>query len=117
MRRALTVVLSLLSVAACQKGEENIRKAHVFFKSGDLDSAGKHYRAAADADPNNAAAWEGLGNVAFERREYDGAIAHYEKAIATDTKAMSARHKLAVALTTANRTQDAIELLEATIAL
>src|SRR5688572_2357288 len=112
MMRALLI---LLSIAGCQKGEENIRKAHVFFKSGDLGSAHRHYRAAADADANNAVAWEGLGNVAFERRDYEDAIANYQKAISIDPKAMSARNQLAVALTSANRTQDAIRSLEQTL--
>jgi tetratricopeptide (TPR) repeat protein len=112
-----TLLAALLALAGCQKGEENTRKAHVFFKSGDVESAAKLYRAAADADPNNAAAWEGLGNVAFELKSYDEAIAHYRKAIAIDAKAMSARHKLAVALTTANQADAAIELLEETAAI
>jgi tetratricopeptide (TPR) repeat protein len=113
----LLPLLLSVSIVACQKGEENIRKAHVFFKSGDLDSAADHYRAAVEADPKNAAAWEGLGNVAFERKSYEDAIERYQKAIELDPKAMSARHKLAVTLSTANRTDDAIALLEETVAL
>jgi tetratricopeptide (TPR) repeat protein len=111
------ILFALLALAGCQKGEENIRKAHVFFKSGDIESAAELYRAAAHADPNNAAAWEGLGNVAFEKRSYDEAIDQYKKAIAIDAKAMSARHKLAVALTTANRAPEAIEVLVDTVGL
>ncbi len=117
MRRWLTVVILGVALTGCQKGEENLRKAHVFFKSGDLASAEKHYQAAADVDPKNAAAWEGLGNVAFEREDYDAAIERYRKAIALETKAMSARHKLAIALTSANNTHDAIRLLEETVTL
>jgi tetratricopeptide (TPR) repeat protein len=112
--RLFAVAILALGLA-CQKGEENLRKAHVFFKNGDLDSAAKLYREAADAEPSNVTAWEGLGNVAFERHEYERAIDHYRKAIEIEKKAMSARHKLAVALTTANRTDDAIALLEETI--
>lgn len=118
MRRCATVaIFALVAAVACQKGEENLRKAHVFFKSGDLDSAGRHYRAATEVAPDNPAGWEGLGNVAFERRDYDEAIVHYRKAIEVDPKAMSARHKLAVALTSANRADQAIALLEETVAL
>lgn len=113
--RLLPVAILVVLLSGCQKGEEHLRKAHVFFKSGDLEAAAKLYRTAADAEPNNVAAWEGLGNVAFERHEYETAIAHYQRAIEIESKAMSARHKLAVALTTANRTDDAIMLLEETI--
>jgi tetratricopeptide (TPR) repeat protein len=105
----------MLLVFACQKGEESLRKAHVFFKNGEYDAAEKLYRSTAEAEPNNVAAIEGLGNVAFERKEYEAAIAHYQKAIGIEKTAMSARHKLAVALTTANRPDEAIASLEETV--
>lgn len=113
MRRLLLLVTLLL--IGCPKGEESIRKANVFFKNGDLARAEEAYERALEADPESAAALEGLGNVAYEQKKYDLAIERYQQAIAAHPEAISARHKLAVTYSTVNRVAEAIEVLEATV--
>ena len=115
-RERLLGALLVLSVLACRpSGEDHLRKANVYFKNGSLAEAEKHYGEAAKL--NNPAGEEGLGNVFYEKKDYAKAIAHYKRAIKLDARAIGARHKLAVALSTTGRHKEAIEALKETIAL
>jgi tetratricopeptide (TPR) repeat protein len=53
---------------------------------GDLDSAIADYDQAIALDPKDAIAYNGRGNVYYDRKDYDGAIADYVQAIMLDPK-------------------------------
>ena len=82
----LPLIVSILTclgagtLAAQEEGSELERAAgHV--ASGDWASAAEAYQAVTESEPDNAAAWFGLGRSQFETRRVDRAIAAYEKAL------------------------------------
>lgn len=114
---ALTLALSALGLGCRGQGEEDIRKANVFFKNGDLDRAESAYTRALEAAPSSEPALEGLGNVAFERGDFRGAMTWYGRAIEAEPKAMNARHRLAIAATELGDLETAVRALEGALAL
>lgn len=98
MERRWALALLPLWLACKPSGEEDLRKGNVFFAHQEWARAEAHYRAALEAAPNSTTALEALGNIAYEQGQPKKAIEWYEKALAVDEAAISARHKLAVAL-------------------
>lgn len=52
-------------------------------RDGDLDAAQAHLEHALSLDENFAPAWSNLGNVAYERKDYEEAERCYKKALAS----------------------------------
>ncbi len=74
-------VLSLSPLAAQEAAAPSAERAAQLFASGDFAGAAEAYRAATDAEPDNGAAWFGLGRAQFESRRVDPAIAAFERAL------------------------------------
>jgi len=61
--------------------EELFDRAVDCIAAGDLDGASACYRAAIEADPNFADAWEGLSMALADKEQWDEAIAAAKKAV------------------------------------
>ena len=64
---------------------------------GDFKEAESIFQEAVELSPNDAALWNNLGNLAFNRKEVDQAITHYEKAVQINPDIFSARYNLSLA--------------------
>ncbi len=64
---------------------------------GRLDEAEAAVRAALQAAPGDPVLWNNLGTVAFERKDVEGAIGSYAKAVELNPKFFAARRNLALA--------------------
>jgi len=84
---------------------------------GDLDTAAKLLREAADADPNSAEAWMNLGVVHERRKQWGEAIAAYKESIARKPDEAEGYNKLGVALRQAGKVDEAISALRRAIAV
>jgi tetratricopeptide (TPR) repeat protein len=113
---ALALVAPSLLVGCTDRGEEHVRKGNVFFSNHDLPAAEGEYRAALDKQKDYPPALIGLGDVAYERSEPAEAERWYRLA-AADPRAVAARHRLAIALSSLGRDREAIAELEAAIAI
>jgi tetratricopeptide (TPR) repeat protein len=51
------------------------------YSTGDYEKALQYYQAAAQLDPNNPAAWQGIGNSDYSLGRKDGALAAFEKSL------------------------------------
>ncbi len=115
---ALLGLAALSTLPGCpRESDEHLRKANVYFSTGDLDRAATAYEAAAASAPQSAEAREGRGNVAFERERFAEAQSWYEQAIAAQPGAITAHHKRALALAAQGKLTEAIEGLRAALVL
>jgi Tfp pilus assembly protein PilF len=55
-----------------------------YLLAGKLDDARAQFEQVTRADPENAAAWEGLGMVCFQKRDHAAAESHFTKALSLD---------------------------------
>jgi tetratricopeptide (TPR) repeat protein len=120
MRRSIEHVLRLacvLVVLPCcaQRAEEHVRKANVLFSNHDLAGAEKEYRAALEKSDHHAGALEGLGDIEYERADWDQAIGWYQKAAEAEPRALGPLHRWAIALSTKGDTKGAIDVLSRAI--
>jgi tetratricopeptide (TPR) repeat protein len=77
--------LAKLREAAALCGDEaapRLTLGEVLLDRGEIEPAEALFRAVADQDPNNARALLGLGNVAFQRNDVEGALKHLRRAAA-----------------------------------
>lgn len=111
--RQLAVVLGATALlTACPRaGEEELRKANVYFSTGDLDRALTLYTTAAELDPKSSRAREGAANVHYERGELAEAKRWYQLAIAANENAVTPRHKLALTLAAGGELEPAVAAL------
>jgi tetratricopeptide (TPR) repeat protein len=63
---------------------EELERAAVAYRAGDLAEAEKHLRAATRLAPNDLRAFETLGDLLFGRQQFGNAIAPYERALELD---------------------------------
>jgi tetratricopeptide (TPR) repeat protein len=71
------------AVALCgDQTAPRLRLAEVLLDRGDIDEAEAFFRAVAEQDPNDARALLGLGNVALQRNDVDGALKLLRRAAA-----------------------------------
>ena len=75
-----------------------------------LDAAQRLFKMALGATPNDPSAWNGLGNVALLRGDYDGAIENSQKAVQLAPKYLYAHYDLAMSYyLKANEARDPVE--------
>ena len=62
--------------------DELFRTAVQYHQAGQVPAAESHYRAALQADPNHAAAWENLGILAMQAGQAAAAVEYLQIAVA-----------------------------------
>jgi len=65
-----------------QTANQYIEAGNQYYASKDYAKAVQYYQAAAQMDPNSAAAWQGLGNSQYSQGQNADALASYQKALA-----------------------------------
>ena len=65
-----------------QTANQYIEAGNQFYASKDYAKAVQYYQAAAQMDPNSAAAFQGLGNSQYSQGQNAEALASYQKALA-----------------------------------
>ena len=73
--RAALLAAALPGFSGCSKWPSETALGDRSFRRGALERAARHYDRALEADPADAAAWRGRGNVLAENGEPDRAIA------------------------------------------
>ncbi len=61
-----------------------VQQAHSAYAAGQYDTAIQTYQAAIAADPNNAKAYQGMGNCYYAKSDKSAAVAAYQKALQID---------------------------------
>ncbi|MCC6394164.1 MAG: tetratricopeptide repeat protein [Bryobacterales bacterium] len=81
-KERFTVSAARLSISDKARGEyaEALKK----LRKSDAEGAVRHLRKAVEFSPQFAAAWNTLGTVAYQRKQYDQAEAHFREAIRQD---------------------------------
>jgi cellulose synthase operon protein C len=87
-----------------------IGDAHIGLRQ--VDKAQGSYRSALDADAANVAAWVGLGRSKFFTRDFDGALADADAALAVDANASRAQALRADVFAVRNQRPEAIAALD-----
>ena len=83
-----------------------------FFDSGDQPSALSAFQHAAEADPTDADSHYYVGTIDLGQRDYDHAIAEFEKALAINPLHASAQYGFARALQRSGKTDEARKHLQ-----
>jgi tetratricopeptide (TPR) repeat protein len=79
---ALANFIPRLEAAAAQSSvQSNAQIAARFYNQRSYDQAIQYYNAAIGTNPNDAAAWQGLGNCYYAKQNKDEAVKAYQKAI------------------------------------
>ncbi len=81
-------------------------------ESGDFEGAAGAFRAALMADPKLATAELGLGQTLLRQEKVEDALQHYRQAVALDSNLKSYLLEAALALSKANHSDEAIDLLK-----
>lgn len=89
---------------------ERLAHAGALAQAGELEAAAGDVERALEADPDNAAAWQRLGDLRFELALVEEAIAAYRVALEREPRLLRARSNLLFAL--AHREDDGRALLE-----
>jgi len=117
--RILSLVLTLLVVTGCSKGDKKARllgQADNYFKSGDYDKARVTYLNVIRLDPQNALAFERIGAIWEEDSAPLRAAEFLAKAIELDPKNIENRVRLARCYVTIGRLdqaqKEALKILE-----
>ena len=114
-RRQAADAVPLLRDAAKQKPNQARPQRYLgdaLLQSGDLDGAAAAFRNALAADPKLAAAELGLGQALLRQDKLEDALPHYRQAAALDSNLKSYLLEAALALSKANHSAEAIELLK-----
>lgn len=69
----------------------------MFGASGDLDASERYFKQALEIDPKDSGVLTSLGYGRYLRRDYPGAVAYHERAIAADSKNGLAHYNMALA--------------------
>jgi len=114
-RASLFVVMLLLSIHATASAQTapspQMKAANELFNNQKWDEAARAYEAIAAAEPNNARAWYQLGASRFALKEFEAAIAAFQKNIAI-TNNPSAMYNVACAFARLNQKEKAMEWLD-----
>ncbi|MCC6403830.1 MAG: tetratricopeptide repeat protein [Fimbriimonadaceae bacterium] len=91
--------------------------ANALWARGEFDSSRYHFATVAKAQPNNANALNGMGMWQLRQGDNKGAEATFRKAIASDSKFVTAYNNRALALERLNRVAEAIQVLQKGLAI
>ena len=80
---SILLVLIVAAPAGAVSPGEAVRQGNTLYDAGDFDAAVQQYDAAAQALPDAAAVHFNLGNALFKQQRFDGAVAHYARALMT----------------------------------
>jgi len=111
-RIVAALIAPCLLLGCPRAGEEELRKANVYFATGDHDRALELYTTAAKLDEKSSRAREGAGNVHYERGALADAKRWYGEAIQANANAVTSRHKLALTLAAMKDFDGALKALE-----
>lgn len=76
------LLLASSQVSGQATSAQYLNAANQFYSSKDYVKATQYYRAAVQVDPNNAAAYQGLGNCQYAQGQKADALASYDKSLA-----------------------------------
>ncbi len=91
-----------------------LRRGEAYQRRGDLDAAGRDFRAAADLDLAATRPREELGDVLYQLQRYQRAAEAYETALSLDDRLTRVDYKLAIARYRAGDARSAITALART---
>jgi tetratricopeptide (TPR) repeat protein len=94
-----------------------LARAERFAKEDDLDLAEKIVDAAVDMAPDDAEAWHLKGKIGFLRKDYDGAIADFQRALDRDPRHYDALSDLGVAYEATGAKKEALEAYRKALAV
>src|ERR1019366_7772031 len=78
---ALIVGLGMAGSGFAQSAAQYIAAGNQYYAAKDYVKGAQYYQAATQADPNSAAAFQGLGNCEYVQGHNTEALAAYEKAL------------------------------------
>ena len=107
MRRSLERTLEIE-----EYGTARIRLGRMDLAARRLDAAEQNFATVAEAEPQNPAAWEGLGSTRLQLGEIDQAVEDLRKAVELAPRARSTHYEYGLALRGAGRLDEASQELD-----
>jgi O-antigen ligase len=112
-------IARLEAAAAAQPDNPDLAEqtAFLYAREQALEPAARWFARAAQLDPKRPGPWNNLGNIAYLRRDFDGAIADWERSLEADPKQLDAHLNLAKLYFERGRLKDAGRHCEAALKL
>lgn len=108
--RKLENTVSAARLLVPGKAEREYRNAQKRLEKEDIDGAVEHLEKAVEAAPSFAAAWNFLGTIAYQRREFRNAESHFREALKHEPGLYPPLVNLGGTLLSQGRLEEALEL-------
>ena len=111
-------VVSAIELSVPETARQEYERAHDAIARQDIDGGIAHLKKAVEIAPQYAAAWNGLGTIAYQSKQYPQAEAYFREALKQDPNAYSPLVNLGGALMAQNKVEESLAVnLEAVKAM
>ncbi len=101
-------VVSAIELSVPETARQEYERAHDAIARQDIDGGIAHLKKAVEIAPQYAAAWNGLGTIAYQSKQYPRAEAYFREALKQDPDAYSPLVNLGGALMAQNKVEESL---------
>jgi Tfp pilus assembly protein PilF len=101
-------VVSAIELSVPETARQEYERAHDAIARQDIDGGIAHLKKAVEIAPQYAAAWNGLGTIAYQSKQYPQAEAYFREALKQDPGAYSPLVNLGGALMAQNKVEESL---------